>query len=91
MINWLLSLINKRQRQLYEENQRLLERNRNYRMAFEELSVWVQSQSNHTLLMRQLTDGQTDPRIIEANRIGEIARSKIKTRLKALEEKIHVR
>lgn len=91
MINWLLSLINKRQRQLYEENQRLLERNRNYRMAFEELSVWVQSQSNHTLLMRQLTDGHPDPRIIEANRIGEIARMKIKTRLKALEEKIHVR
>lgn len=91
MINWLLSLINKRQRQLYQENQLLAERNRNYRMAFEELSVLAQAQSNHILLMRQLTDGQTDPRIIEANRVGEIARSKMKTRLKALEEKIHVR
>lgn len=89
MINWLLSLINKRQRQLFLENQKLQEQNRRYKMAYEELAVWVQSLENHNSTMRILTRESTDKRTQEANALGVTLSYKLRERMKALEERIN--
>jgi len=89
MLNWLLSLINKRQQQLFRENQRLQEQNRRYKMAYEELALWVDSLENYTSTIRILTESSTEQRVVETNAFGVQLSYKIRQRLKVLQEKIN--
>lgn len=89
MLNWLLSLINKRQQQLFRENERLREQNRRYKMAYEELALWVDSLENYTSTIRILTESSTEQHVVETNAFGVQLSYKIRQRLKALQEKIN--